>query len=226
MENSKRSRYWTIIIFKDNWEKVPNWKEILIDTHIRFCVSPLHDLDTWSELDVQKHSDRAEYIKQHIGEPKNPHFHVMLHCDDNTTFKTIKEIIEPLGCSMPLPVVAPDSMYSYFTHEFNPEKAQYNANDITHYNGSDPSDYIMEISKFKRSMMIDQLDNIFVECGITKYYQMLRKAAELGDPNYLFLVQTNTYHFKQILVDVINEVKQKEQKELDKILPKGRRYDG
>lgn len=226
MENSKKARYWVIIIFENNWKEVPNWREILIDTHLRFCVSPLHDHDIWSELDVQKHPDRAEYIKQHIGEPKNPHYHVMIHGDDNMTFKTVKEIVAPLGCSMPQPVYAPDGMYSYFTHENNPEKAQYNVNDMMHYNGSDPSDYIMEISKWKKSKMIDELDEIFVERGAVKYYEMLRIARSMDNPNYLWLVQNNTYHFNQILVDIIKTEKKKEEKELDKILPKGRRYDG
>lgn len=225
MENSKRSRYWAIVLFEDNIQNYPLWKSYLINTHIRFCISPYHDQDIWTESDILEHPEREEYIKEHIGEKKKPHYHIMFHCDDNTTFKTIKEIVEPLSCAVPNPVVAPDGMYSYFSHEHNPEKHKYDVNDIKHFNGSDPSEYIFNMSIAKTSAMLDELTEIFVALKVTKYYEMVQVAAKMKDPRYKHLVQSHIYYFKQILVDIINIVKKEEDLEIRK-LPKGRKYNG
>lgn len=206
-----------ILVFKDNWEKVPNWKDKLIDTHFRFCVSPLHDKDIWTELDAQKHPDREEYIMKHLGEPKTPHYHVMIHCDDNTTFKTMKEITSEIGLPIPKPVPAPDGLYSYFTHEFNKEKAQYDPNDIRHYNGSDPSDYLMEISKKKKSDIMLELSKDFRDKLVTKFTDMqLIAANNYSNPNYLYIVQSNAFFFKQIIADNISDI-QRRAKEIDRL---------
>lgn len=205
-----------ILVFQDNWKQNPDWLEKLIDTHLRFCVSPLHDKDKWSKLDAEKHPDRAEYIMQHIDEPKTPHYHVMIHCDDNTTFKTMKEITLQIGLPIPLPVAAPDGMYSYFTHEFNKDKAQYDPNDIRHYNGSDPSDYLMEISKKKKSDMMLELSLYFREKLVSKYTDMqLIAAYQYKNPNYLYIVQSNAFFFKQIIADNVSD-KKRIAREIDK----------
>lgn len=207
MQNITKGNYWTILIFKDNWEKNPNWKEKLIDTHLRFCVSPLHNKDTWNELDITKHPEREEYIRQHLGEHKTEHYHVLIHCDDNTTFKTMKEITESLDLPIPFVCRAPEGMYHYFSHEFNPDKAQYDPNEIKHYNGSDPSDYLMEITKKVKMDMLKILTLEFRRLKCQRYSDMCDIAAKMPNPNFLQLTQTNYGYFHQILVDNIMDRK-------------------
>lgn len=219
MANNTKGRYWNLLVFENNWKENPNWREQLIDTHLRFCISPLHNKDTWSEIDIQKHPDREEYIKEHIGEPKTPHYHVLIQCDDNTTWKTMKELTEGLGLPVPFVCRAPVGMYHYFTHEFNPEKAQYDPNDIRHYNGSDPADYLMELSKFeimkyKRALGILIRDNLCLS-----WDEMESIAEQQTNPNFQYLFQTNVMYFRQYLVDNIKNVEKKEKalKVIDKL---------
>ena len=91
MQNTDKGNYWAFIIWQDNVITHPDWKERLMATYLRFCVSPYHDKDIWSEDDCIRHPERAEYIMDHLGEPKKPHYHVLIHCDQNTTWKTMKK---------------------------------------------------------------------------------------------------------------------------------------
>ena len=97
MENSTKGRYWTFLIFEDNIEKNPRWLEKLIDTHLRFVISPYHDHDVWTEEDKVKHPDR----EFEVGSPKKAHYHVMIHGDDNMTYKSVKDLC--INLSLPLP---------------------------------------------------------------------------------------------------------------------------
>ena len=142
MDNTTKGRYWTFLMYEDNIEKNPRWIQKLSLSHLRFCTSPYHDKDIWTEEDKILHPERADQIIP--GEHKKAHYHVMIHCDDNTTFKTMKELLSDLGCPLPQKVFAPDGMYRYFCHQDNPDKTQYDINEIRHYNGSDPTDYLME----------------------------------------------------------------------------------
>lgn len=204
MDNSKRGRYWSILVFEDNIEKNPRWLQKLLDTHLRFCISPYHDKDKWSYEDIAKHPDR-DIVPDTT---KKAHYHIIIHCDDNMTFKTMKGLTEELGLPLPMYSVAPKGLYRYLYHGDNPEKWQYDVNDVRHYNGSEPSDYLCEIGKEEKSNMINFLCDEFSKYGFTKYKDMLAYARKLGDPNYSIIVQNNVYIFKQILVDNIETYKE------------------
>lgn len=119
----------------------------------------------------------------------------------------MKEICEDLNLPIPFVCRAPEGMYHYFSHEFNPEKAQYDPNDIKHYNGSDPSDYLMEITKKVKMDMLKVLTLEFRRLKCQRYSDMCDIAAKMPNPNFLQLTQTNYGYFHQILVDNIMDRK-------------------
>lgn len=220
MAQTIKGNYWTIIVFEDNWKKNPLWKEKLIDTHLRFCVSPLHDKDIWTELDITKHPERESFIKEHLGEKKTPHYHILIHCDDNTTWKTMKELTDGLGLPVPFVCRAPVGMYHYFTHEFNQEKAQYDPNDIKHYNGSDPSEYLMELTKFETTKYKRALAVMIRDANCLSWDEMESIAEKLPNPNFQYLFQNHVLYFRQYLVDNIKKMEHKEaaKKTIDKLV--------
>lgn len=200
MENTTKGRYWTFLVFEDNIKQNPKWLKKLLDTHLRFCISPYHDKDLWSELDLQKHPDRVDEIE--IGKPKKAHYHVLIHCDDNTTFKTMKELTESLGLPIPLKVIAPDGLYRYFCHQDNPEKHQYDINDIRHYNGSEPSDYLMEISRLKKLNIITELTAFITGKMFIHYADIyIGISQSFPDPNYRSVFLQYTSYFKEVFKD-------------------------
>lgn len=207
MQNTDRGNYWALIIWADNIEQHPDWKEKLIATFIRMCISPYHDKDVWSNDDIIRHPDMEEYIKEHLGEQKKPHYHVLIHCDANTTFKTMKDLISSLdiGTKYPILIRAPYGYYHYLTHDYNPEKAQYDCNDIKHYNGSEPGDYLMEISKAETVQIKSRLRKAIQKAGCLSFGDMEDVAESIDNPNYLYVFQNNVNYFKNYLVDNLNK---------------------
>lgn len=203
MENSAKGRYWSILVFEDNIEKNPNWLEYLLGTHMRFCISPYHDKDLWTEEDLRKHPERKDIVP---GKPKKAHYHILFHCDDNMTFKSMKEMTTELGLPIPQRVMAPRGLYRYFWHLDNPEKAQYNADDIRHYNGSDPFDYICELSEHEKDQMIFELIQFFRAGRFLKYADFLIAVRErFNDDRYFRVARGQTLLYREIMKDNISD---------------------
>lgn len=190
-------------MFEDNIENNPRWKEKLAKTHLRFVVSPYHDKDVWTKEDIESYPDRNDVYP---GKPKKAHYHVMIRCDDNSTFKTMKDLLTGFGCPIPERVYAPCGMYRYFCHQDDPDKAQYDLNDIRHYNGSMPEDYIMELSKYEVAALMEELTFFIRGKKYTKYADCLAGIIEsFPDPKYKYYFMNKTSYFKEIFKDNLSE---------------------
>ena len=119
---SKRAKHWTFICYP---ESVPDyWQELLKATHIKIAISPLHDKDL-----------------NPTGEEKKAHYHVFVEYESLKSLDQVKEITESINATIPQIVHSPVGMIRYFIHKDNPEKHQYNWEDIVLYNGFDISKY-------------------------------------------------------------------------------------
>lgn len=114
--------------------------------HLTFAVSPIHDKDVDDN-----------------GIPKKSHYHLLLSYTSATTLNNIKGWFK--ACGMPesdlhsVRVCASGVGYfRYLTHKDNPEKAQYNSDDIRVFN--DPDELFKKFSK-TASDKIDDLVRIF-----------------------------------------------------------------
>lgn len=119
-----RTRTWAMVVYPDS---VPeNWKEILQEQHVPVLISPLHDCD--------KNAD---------GEPKKPHWHVLLMYNGKKSRKQIDELAEDLNAPRPQPVSDKRGYARYLIHADNPEKFQYDARDVTALGGADFTQFIL-----------------------------------------------------------------------------------
>ena len=119
---SDRSSKWTFIAYPDS---VPdNWQEILKSYHIPIAISPLHDKDL-----------------NPTGEEKKAHWHVLLEFSSLKSYMQVEEITKQVNASIPQIVHSPVGMIRYFIHKDNPEKHQYDWQDIIVYNGFDIDKY-------------------------------------------------------------------------------------
>lgn len=204
MQNSTRGTYWAFLIFDDNIEKNPRWLHRLLEKHLRFVVSPHHDKDKWTEEDKIKHPDR-EFT---VGGLKKGHYHVMIQYDDNTTYKTVKNLTEELGLPLPIRVESARGMLRYFCHQDNPEKAQYDVNDVKYYNGAQPEDYLIELGKYQTMQIKKELRKVFRSKRfllMSDFWDYVDQ--NFKDPNYSYIAQTNVLYFREILKDNISSAK-------------------
>ena len=208
MRNTDKGNYWAFIIWEDNIQQHPEWKQKLIATYLRFCISPYHDKDIWSGDDCIRHPDLKDYIMQHLGEIKKPHYHVLIRSDCNTTWKTMKDLIQSLdiGVGYPIVIRAPFGYYHYLTHDYNPEKIHYNCNDIQHFNGSEPGDYLMEITKAETLQIKNRLRNMIRDAKCRTFGEMEDLAAEIDNPHYQYVIQNNVTYFRQYLIDNLKKL--------------------
>lgn len=111
-----KSRYWAFILYEDSCPK--DYKEIITQWYLPVCISPRHDKD-----------------KKEDGELKKPHYHVLLCFGNTTTYKTALKYAEELGANIVKPISSSRGAYDYWTHKNNPEKAQYNEEDMQFFGG-------------------------------------------------------------------------------------------
>lgn len=106
-----RTRNFATVVYP---ESAPdNWKEILFSHCVPAFISPLHDKDI-----------------NPTGEPKKPHYHVMLMFDGKKSIEQVTEIfssINGVGCEI---VKSVRGYARYLCHLDNPEKHQYDVAEV------------------------------------------------------------------------------------------------
>lgn len=148
-EKNVKKRNWAFVVYPESAPE--DWREQLAKSGIQCAISPLHDQD--------KNAD---------GEPKKPHYHVILVYGNPTTYNNVKGFTNgQLGQTIPQPLEQVRGYYRYLTHADNPEKAQYAAADIQTINGFDIRDYVemtkSEVTKYKRELLAFIRDNDLME---------------------------------------------------------------
>lgn len=164
-ETAKRFRNFTAVVYTDSAPE--NWADILSDHHIPLCISPYHDKDLTA-----------------MGEPKKPHYHVMLCFDAPKTPEQAKEVFASINA-----VVSPKksefivgslrAMARYFCHLDNPDKAQYSTEDVRSMAGldyhaiiglaSDKYRAIGEMMDFCRANQIVSFAELMMYCKSERY---------------------------------------------------------
>lgn len=159
-----KKREWTFVIYV---ESAPSdWRDIIRQRGLIAAASPLHDRDINAD-----------------GEPKKPHWHIIVVYDGPTTYSNVLALSQGELCgTIPKVLDSPRGMYTYFTHEDNPEKAQYEKKDIEHFNGFNITDLCMlkssEIFEIKKKVLEFIDDNDIIEYSDLIKYLML---AEMKD---------------------------------------------
>ena len=123
MAKDERKRNWVFVVYPDSAPE--NWREILREMLVPGFISPLHDSDVNAD-----------------GEPKKPHWHVLLTFKGNKSYEQIKEITDRLNA--PAPQVCKDirAYARYLCHLDNPEKAQYEVASVECLGGADYLDKV------------------------------------------------------------------------------------
>ena len=142
-----KSKYFCAILYPDSSTyDADKLIKALAAEHLTFAVSPIHDRDVEDD-----------------GSSKKAHYHLLLAYSSATTLNNIRGWFN--ACGMPesdlhsVRVCASGvGFYRYLTHKDNPEKVQYDDNDIRVFNDSDELFY-----KFSKtaSDKIDDLVRIF-----------------------------------------------------------------
>lgn len=154
-----RTRNYATVVYP---ESAPDgWQEILSQQFVPAFISPLHDKDI-----------------NPTGEPKKPHYHVVIMFEGVKTKEQATDIFNRIG-GVGCEVVQSIRGYSrYLCHLDNPEKAQYKQEDVRSLCGADYTGTIgLVTDKYKAiGEMIDYCEefNIYSYSDLLKYCRMER----------------------------------------------------
>lgn len=155
-------RIWTFEIYPESVD--PKYVDILNELHIQWCESPVHNMDVTQE-----------------GEHKKDHIHIVLKFEGNKSYKQYKEIAESVK-GVPAPehtahVESIRGMVRYLIHLDNPEKAQYERENIKTHGGMDIEEYFMYPASLVKLYLAEIIQFIDAE-GIEEYCDLLSYACK------------------------------------------------
>lgn len=112
-----RTRNYACVVYPESAPE--NWRAIAAESKIPMFISPLHDKDI-----------------NPTGEPKKPHYHVMVMYDGPKTKEQAEAFFKTIGGVGCEPINSVRGYARYLKHLDNPEKHQY-TDDVECYGGAD-----------------------------------------------------------------------------------------
>lgn len=186
-----KKRNWAFVLYPESAPE--NWREMLQKTGLQCAISPIHDRDVYTD-------------GEHIGEPKKPHYHVLLCYSGPTSFNVVKTLCDSLNQPIPIYLESVRGYYRYFTHKDNPDKVQYSEGDIETINGFCISDYV-ELTKSEVTAIVKQLQGIIREADILEYSDLMDLLADSDMSTEFEVASNHTYFFDRYITSRRNKRK-------------------
>ena len=168
-----RTRSWTFILYPESAPE--NWRELLNELFIQWVESPLHVPGSISlsccELFIMFPSVKS--------------------------YEQILEITNKLNTPPPQKAMSAKGVVRYMAHMDNPEKYQYNKDEIKAYGGADIAELLRPSSGEKREMMIE-IKKVIREKQITEYIDLLDVLEEI-DLDLMDFAFNNTIAFNSMV---------------------------
>lgn len=179
-----KKRNWTFVLYPESAPE--DWREQLQKTGLLCAISPLHNRDTNPD-----------------GEVKKAHYHIILCYSGPTSYDVVKRLTDSLSQPIPQPLEQVRGMYRYFTHQDNPEKAQYDEHDIDTINGFNIRDFVeltgSEIDVIKRS-----IQQLIIDRNILEYSELMDFLLKTDNFDYYSVAASNTLFFNTYLTSKRN----------------------
>ena len=178
--SNNRTRNWTFVLYP---ESAPDkWRDILDEEHIEWIESPLHDKDL-----------------NENGEPKKPHWHILLMFEGNKTVEQVAEITTRLNATIPLKVASAKGLVRYMAHLDNPEKHQYDKSQIVAHGGADVADLLKPTSS-SRYQLIGEMMAFVKDNDIVEMEDLLLYAIEFRFDDWFPLLCDNSAYIMESLI--------------------------
>ena len=167
-----KKRNWTFVLYPESAPE--GWQEKLKQSGLLVAISPLHDKDI-----------------NPGGEPKKPHYHVVLMFEGKKSMEQVKEMTAKIG-GVGLEKVNSIRGYArYLCHLDNPEKAQYLPENVRCLCGADYSYSIgLVTDKYKA---IDEIMDFIDANGITSYRNLMQYCRKERRDWFRVLCDNGTY---------------------------------
>ena len=179
MAKNVKKRNWAFVLYP---ESAPaDWVDKIQQTGLQCAISPLHDKDV-----------------NPTGEPKKPHYHVIVTYSGPTSYNVVKGLTDELQQPIPQPLEQVRGYYRYLTHQDNPEKAQYDVRDIRTINGFNIADFA-ELTRSEVTQIKKALQVLIRQNGLTEYAELMDYLQDAGMDAEYEVASNNTLFFGRYL---------------------------
>lgn len=174
-----KGRDWTFIVYPDSAPS--NWREILDGTHLRWVESPLHDKDVNED-----------------GTIKKAHWHVLMSFDGPVTEKPCTDISQSINATSVQKVGSAKGLVRYMIHMDNPEKFQYNRDDIIGHGGADVAVYF-ELTATNRLELLKEIMMYIYENEVENFADFVMICIQQSDDWFDTAVNYNTMAINKMI---------------------------
>lgn len=177
-QGAGRSRTFATIVYKDS--AIPHWQDVLKEMAIPCFISPYHDKDV--------NPDKT---------PKKPHWHVLFMFDGVKSKEQIKEICDSLRSVGQENVASTRGYARYLCHLDNPEKAQYDPNEVIALGGADYREVIgLPSDKY---IAIDEMMDFCDKYNVNSLYVLMNYARRHREDWKRVLTDSGAYIMREWL---------------------------
>lgn len=169
-ESQYKTRNWVTVLYPDSVKD--NWREILRGWCCQAFVSPLHDRDANPD-----------------GEQKKPHWHLLVMWDGPKGKSLMESRFAELGGVGCQPCNSARGYARYLCHLDNPEKAQYNPEQVEAFGGADYMEVIALESDRRKT--IAEMMAWCLENGVTSF-RLLCDYARQNNENWFRALTSNS----------------------------------
>ena len=173
-----RTRNFATVVYPESAPE--NWREVLASHFVPAFVSPLHENDI-----------------NPTGEPKKPHFHVLLMFDGKKSIEQANAVFSSIG-GVGCEVVKSIRGYArYLCHLDNPEKAQYEPSEVKCLCGAD---YISTIGlAIDKYVAIGEMQDFCEKYNVTSFYALSKYARSHRPDWYRILCDCGSVYMREHL---------------------------
>lgn len=175
----QRSSKWAFLIYKDCAPE--DYKQALDQLHIPYVLSPWHDKD----------------VNSATRDLKKCHKHGCFYFDSLKSYSQVSELVhEALRAPAHVEVVqSPKGMYDYFIHSDNPEKTQYELEDIESGCGFNLTKFLQDQDA---DTVLSKVLDLIEEKNITEFRSLVNIVRD-KDMHLLSPVTTRSFFFSKYL---------------------------
>lgn len=186
-KSNVKKRNWAFVVYPESAPS--NWIDLLQQTGLQCAISPLHDKDLNADDTVKK-----------------SHWHVVAVYSGPTSFNVVNVLCQSLNAPIPQALESVRGYYRYLTHKDNPEKAQYNENEVTSLNGFNIADFV-ELTKSEVNSIIRRLQLLIKSENIIEYSDFMDYLLEGEMYSEHEVASSHTYFFDRYITSLRNKLK-------------------
>lgn len=155
-----RTRNFATVVYEDSAPQ--NWRKLLEDELVPAFISPYHDSDVNAN-----------------GEPKKPHWHVIVMFDSVKTVEQAKDVFNRIGGVGCEKVNSLRGYARYLCHLDNPDKVQYGVENVISLCGANYQEIVSLVSdKYK---VIEEMIDFCEKYNVNSFYLLSKYAFKNND---------------------------------------------